>query len=114
MKRMLSFALGAALVASASSASALTVPYTEEFPSNVAGWINTANEALTFQAAGGPDGSSHASTTLNYFGFSNPFGGGPVVFRAHDNVNASGDAYVGNWLTGGVQLVLGREDTLVL
>ena len=113
MKRMLSWALGAALVASASSASALTVPFTEDFTSDVAGWINTANAPLTFQATGGPDGGSHASTTLNYFGFSNPFGGGPVVFRAHDNQNASGDAFVGNWVTGGVQLVTAwvKQDT---
>ena len=113
MKRMLSWALGAALVASASSASALTVPYTEDFASDVAGWINTANAPLTFNAAGGPDGGSHASTTLNYFGFSNPFGGGPVAFRAHDNLNASGDAYVGDWVTGGVQLVTAwvKQDT---
>lgn len=113
MKRMLSFALGAALVASASSASALTVPFTEDFASDVSGWINTANAPLTFQATGGPDGGSHASTTLNYFGFSNPFGGGPVVFRAHDNQNASGDAFVGDWVTGGVVLVTAwvKQDT---
>ena len=113
MKRLVSYALGVALVASASSASALTVPFTEDFTSNVSGWINTANAPLTFQASGGPDGGSHASTTLNYFGFSSPFGGGPVVFRAHDANNASGDAFVGNWVTGGVQLVSAwvKQDT---
>jgi hypothetical protein len=106
--------LGAALVVSASvSASALTVPFTEDFTSNVSGWINTANAPLTFQATGGPDGGSHASTTLNYFGFTSPFGGGPVVFRGHDNQNASGDAFVGDWTAGGVQVVTAwvRQDT---
>jgi hypothetical protein len=113
MKRLVSYALGVALVASASSAAALTVPFTEDFTSDVSGWINTANAPLTFQATGGPDGGSYASTTLNYFGFTSPFGGGPVVFRGHNANNASGDAFVGNWVTGGVQLVTAwvKQDT---
>jgi hypothetical protein len=114
MKRLVSYALGAALVATASSASALsTLPFTEDFTSDVSGWINTANAPLTFQASGGPDGGSYASTTLNYFGFSSPFGGGPVVFRGHDQQNASGDAFVGDWLAGGVTVVTAwvKQDT---
>ena len=114
MKRLVSYALGAALVATASSASALsTLPFTEDFTSNVSGWINTANAPLTFQASGGPDGGSYASTTLNYFGFSSPFGGGPVVFRGHDQQNASGDAFVGDWVAGGVTVVTAwvKQDT---
>jgi hypothetical protein len=114
MKRLVSYALGAALVAAASSASALsTLPFTEDFTSNVSGWINTANSPLTFQASGGPDGGSYASTTLNYFGFTSPFGGGPVVFRGHDQQNASGDAFVGDWLAGGVTVVTAwvKQDT---
>ena len=78
----------------------------------MAGWINTANARSRSRGGRRPDGGSHASTTLNYFGFSSPFGGGPVVFRGHDN-NASGDAFVGNWVTGGVQLVTAwvKQDT---
>jgi hypothetical protein len=86
----------------AGSAHALTVPFTEDFGSNVSGWLDNSNAPLTFQASGGPDGGSYASTSFNYFGFSNPFGGGPVIFRGNDSANASGDAFVGNWLTGGV------------
>jgi hypothetical protein len=102
---MRSFALAAALLATAigaGTASALTVPYTEEFASNVSGWEDGAGSPLTWNASGGPSGSSYASASFSYFGFSNPFGGGPVIFRANDNDNASGDALVGNWLNGGV------------
>jgi hypothetical protein len=87
------------------SAQALTIGYTEEFPTNVAGWENAGSSPLTWQATGGPDGSSNASTTFNWFGFSSPFGGGPVIFRAADADNASGDAFVGDWLTGGVHTI---------
>ena len=44
--------------------------------------------------------ASFASTEFSYLGFTNPFGGGPVIFRAHDSDNASGDAFVGNWSVG--------------
>lgn len=101
-------ALAAAVAATFSmigSAQALTIGYTEEFPTNVAGWENSASAPLTWESSGGPDGSSNASTTFNWFGFSNPFGGGPVIFRGASADNASGGAFVGNWLTGGVTTI---------
>ncbi len=87
------------------SAQALTIGYTEEFEANVAGWENSGSLPLTWEADGGPDASSNASTTFNWFGFSNPFGGGPVIFRAASADNASGGAFVGNWFTGGVTTI---------
>lgn len=91
---------------SAGTASALaTLPFTEDISSDVAGWNDAFNAPLTFQPSGGPDGSSFASSDFNFFGFSSPFGGGPVTFRGNDSNNASGDAFVGNWLTEGVQQV---------
>src|SRR5690606_7835694 len=77
-------ALAAALAAlfGAGSASALTLPFTEDFASDVSGWEDAGNAPLTWNEAGGPDGSSYASTTFSYLGFENPFGGGPVIFRA--------------------------------
>jgi hypothetical protein len=106
MRRTLVFA---ALLASAAfgagAASALTVPFTEEFTTDVAGWENAANDPLTHEASGGPGDSAHASTLFNYFGFTNPFGGGPVLFRANDSDGASGDAFVGDWIAGDVQEV---------
>ena len=94
--------VAAVLTLSASAAAALTVPFTEDFVSSVAGWENSVNNALTFVASGGPDGGSYASGSFNYFGFTNPFGGGPVTFRGQDEDNASGLAFVGDWIAGGV------------
>jgi hypothetical protein len=97
-----SLAFVLALASGAGTASALTVPFTEDFASGVSGWENATSNPLTFVASGGPDGGSYASTSFNYFGFSSPFGGGPVIFRGQDEDNASGLAFVGNWITGGV------------
>lgn len=101
-------ALAAAFAAAfgiAGNAAALTVPFTEDFASDAAGWEDASNGPLTWNAAGGPGGSSYVATSFNYFGFSNPFGGGPVVFRASQSDGASGGAFVGDWLTGGVGAV---------
>jgi hypothetical protein len=89
----------------AERASALTVPYTEHFGTDVAGWTKDSANLMpaTFEATGGPDGSSWASVQHNYFGFVEPFpGAGPLVLRANDSNNASGDAFVGNWTAGDV------------
>jgi hypothetical protein len=94
-----------ALALGAGAASALTVPFTEEFASGVSGWENASSNPLTAVGSGGPDGSSYASTSFNYFGFTSPFGGGPVIFRGQDEDNASGLAFVGDWVAGGVDQV---------
>lgn len=99
-------AIAVTTLMSTGTASALaTLPFTEHFDADVAGWEDGVGDPLTFQPSGGPDGSSFASTEFNYFGFSNAFGGGPVTFRANDSDDASGDAFVGNWITEGVQQV---------
>jgi hypothetical protein len=96
--------LAAALVAlAAGSAQALTVPFVEDFAANGSGWVNNGFVPLTFNASGGPDGGSYASTSFNYFGFVPPMPGqGPVVFRGHNAFGASGGAFVGDWGAGGV------------
>jgi len=94
--------VAAALTLSAGAAAALTVPFTEDFTSTVVGWEDSINNPLTYVASGGPDGGSYASGTFNYFNFTNPFGGGPVTFRGQDEDSASGLAFVGDWITGGV------------
>ncbi len=106
MRRLKSF-LSAACIAlgMASGASAVTIPFTEDFAPNNAAWENNASSPTTWVASGGPDGGSHITTQFNYFGFSSPFGGGPVIFRASDSDNASGDAFVGDWLAAGVATV---------
>lgn len=103
--RLALVAATAATFLAVGTASAVTIPYTEAFATDVAGWENATNAPLTFQASGGPDGSSYASATFNWFGFVNPFGGGPVIFRANDSDNASGDAFVGDWITAGVETI---------
>jgi hypothetical protein len=83
-------ALAAALAA---PAGALTVPFTEDFVGNASGWVNNASGALTWNATGGPDGGSYVSTTLASIS-----GNGTIQFRANDGFDASGDAFVGNWI----------------
>jgi len=63
-----------AALAVALPASAVTVPFTEDFVSDVAGWEDSVSDPLTFVGSGGPDGSSHASGQFNFNGFSSPFG----------------------------------------
>ena len=100
MQRNLVLALALAAIAlGAETASAVIVPFQEDFTSNVSGWEDNVQSPLTFEATGGPDGGSYASTEFSYLDFVNPFGGGPVIFRANDSDAASGDAFVGNWIT---------------
>jgi hypothetical protein len=84
-------------------AQAATVPFTESFDSGVAGWENALNLPLAYSATGGSDGGGYSSGTYNFNGFVPGFGGsGPIVLRASAADNASGGAFLGNWLTDGV------------
>ena len=84
-----------AALLTAGSASAVSVPFLEDYPSNVAAWEDNIQNPLLHSVAGGPDGGAYATTTFNYSTFTvPPFGGGPVIFRANDSDNASGDAFV--------------------
>jgi hypothetical protein len=91
----------------AAPAAAVEVPFLEDFASedDAATWRNATVQDVDWAASGGPDGGAHIETTLNYFGFENPFGGGPVVFRAQDEFGASGGAFEGDWLDAGVGLL---------
>jgi hypothetical protein len=98
-------ALAAALLTSfapAAARAAVAVPFVEDFPENSAAWRDNAQFDLGWVATGGPDDSSYASAGFNYFGFESPFGGGPVIFRANDAQDASGDAFVGDWSAANV------------
>jgi hypothetical protein len=81
-------------------APALTVPFTENFPINAANWLNGSGTAANWIASGGADGGGYISApgTIDTNGF------GPIVFRGNNAQDASGDAFVGNWITGGVSL----------
>jgi len=87
------------------AAQATTVPFTEDFNSDVAGWEDATNNPLTFESSGGVGGGGFARTSFNFFGFDSPFGGGPVLFRASASDNPSGGAFLGDWLADGVAAV---------
>ncbi len=85
----------------AMAASAVTNPFTETFSSSSANWSSAlAFTPLTYPAAGGPDGSGYGSRTISFAG--NADGEQPLLFRGQSNFNSSGNAFVGNWITSGV------------
>jgi hypothetical protein len=86
-------ALALAVVTSA-PAGALTAPLTEDFTANASNWLNATSAPLTWHATGGPDGGSYVSTTLGSLGEPQ----GTIQFRANQSANASGGAFVGNWI----------------
>lgn len=94
------FAIVAAMAVTHCPTRAATVPFSEDFATDAANWANSASSGyVDFVAAGGPDGSSYASTELV------PAGRGDssvVLFRGHDEFNSSGGAFEGNWIADGV------------
>ncbi len=95
-----SLVLAAALLAAASSsAMALVNPFTEDFTAGASGWTTFNNAApLTVSLTGGPDNSSFVSGAFNFSG--QAAGATPVIIRGQEG--ASGDAFAGDWITGGV------------
>ncbi len=97
------FSLALAIVAGGTfqTAFALTVPYTEDFPSNDANWRDVSGVAgtATWVSAGGPDGSSYVTATAN--GFGGEEGDSVIAFRGHSSYGTSDGAFVGNWLDNG-------------
>lgn len=88
----------AALLTGISSAQALIVPFTEDFTSGASNWLNGSSAAPTWSATGGVDDGGYISAP----GAISAGGFGTIVFRGNAAADASGDAFVGNWLTGGV------------
>jgi hypothetical protein len=85
------------------SASALDVPFTENFDTGSSDWYNAAGDApVGWASTGGPQGAGDAYATTSY-DFSNAFEGQFLtLFRGQDEFMSSDDAFFGNWLTGGV------------
>ena len=104
-QRIIRLTAALASVALAAASEAATIPPTEEFAADVSAWEDAAGNPLFWEPSDSVDDSAYASADMNYFGFSSPFGGGPVVFRANGGDDASGDAFVGEWLGEGVTLV---------
>jgi hypothetical protein len=99
--RLLSFTLLAAVAGGVSQSAFATVPYTENFTTNAANWRDGAGAAsATWVASGGSDGSSYVTTTASAYFLDD---GDPVVlFRGQDVFDSSGDAFVGNWISSGI------------
>jgi len=74
------------------------LPFTESFEVNSSGWVYASSSAPTWSASGGVDNSGYISAPATVSGT----GFGAIVFRGNDANNASGDAFVGNWLSAGV------------
>lgn len=91
----------ASLLVMARAASAATVPFTETFTSNASNWFDgPGTNPVGWVSSGGPDGSAFVSTTGSFMGRA---ANDPVLlFRGQDELNSSGGAFVGNWVTSGV------------
>jgi len=90
-----------AAIASSTSVFALVNPFTEKFESPASNWsIGSAFTPLTYISSGGSDGSSYGSRSISFA--NNNIGEFPILFRGQSNFNSSGNAFVGNWITGGV------------
>lgn len=85
------------------SAVTVTVPFTEEFAADGANWRDRAMSPVTWNSTGGPDGGSYASMSTTFT--SNIAGDTVVLFRAQDEFNSSGNAFVGDWAGSGVRMV---------
>jgi hypothetical protein len=92
-----------ALMASLLPVQALIVPFTEDFTSGASNWLNGSSAAPTWSATGGVDDSAYISYAAPAFtsGSTSPFGTPPFQLMFRAGTNASGSAFVGNWLAGG-------------
>jgi len=89
-----------ALFAATTRAAALIVPFTEDFSTGNANWLTGSSVGATWSATGGVDDGGYISATVTM----TTTGFGAPLFRGNAASDASGDAFVGNWLSGGVTL----------
>jgi hypothetical protein len=89
-----------AAAAHVSEVRALIVPFTEDFSLGNANWLTGTSSNAPWFSSGGVDGGGYISSTATM----TSFGFGAALFRGNATSDASGDAFVGNWLTGGVTL----------
>jgi PEP-CTERM motif len=91
--------LGMSLIGAMADSTAATVPFEESFSVDAANWKNSASTDPTYVATGGSDGSGFIETA---FAFTSSASTTPVLFRGHDSFDASGDAFVGDWIADGI------------
>ena len=97
--KWISACVAAAALGLVSTAQAVTVPFTETFETNNADWVYATSTPAIWQATGGVGNGPFISGTATPSGT----GFGAIVFRGNGANDASGDAFVGNWITGGVK-----------
>lgn len=102
-------ALALALALTTGSASAVT-SFTETFDTGANGWLkNTSPTAAADHfTTGGVGNSGYISFTHTFTSGTSGTGGGPplqLMFRGNNAADASGDAFVGNWINDGVQFL---------
>ena len=75
-------------------------PYTETFNTDFANWrqASSATNAI-YTTSGGPDSTAYISSD---YAFSSAAAPQVIIHRANDSANSSGDAFVGNWLSAGL------------
>ena len=98
MKFIRSLLIFALCLLSVDAGRALIVPFTEDFTGGASNWLNGSSTAPTWSATGGVDGGGYISAP----GAISAGGFGTIVFRGNGAADASGDAFVGDWITGGV------------
>jgi len=92
------------LTAASSAARAdLVLPFTEHFSADNANWFDQAGTSgVGWVASGGPGGGGDAYVTTA-LDFATANSGDPfALFRAQDEFNSSGGAFVGDWIAAGV------------
>lgn len=85
----------------ASSASAVVIPFEEDFDAGPANWADNGGATANWFASGGPDGGAFVSAGLNFQSFS--AGTSVVALRAQDEFNSSNGAFEGDWVASGVR-----------
>ncbi len=98
--RCLAVILAVPTMVTATSAHAVTVPFTEAFAASAQNWaIDSGGTSATWNATGGPSDSTFISRLGTPA--DGPFSG-PIIFRGQDGFNSSGDAFVGDWIANSV------------
>jgi hypothetical protein len=90
------------LAGTAAIASGSVVPFSESFDAGANNWLSGAFTPLTWNAAGAADGSSYVSANLD-LNNAGPFG--LTVIRGQADQGASGGAFAGDYLAGGITTV---------
>jgi hypothetical protein len=83
-----------------SVATGAVLPFTEDFATDNSAWKDAANADLSFVGVGGPDTSSYVTGSFTFE--TQAEGDTPVILRGQDNFDASGDAFVGDWVAQGI------------